>query len=661
MSVLPEGLEGYLVVGFYAGLGLGLLEFASNDLFKYLVGGELFLIQVFLSYIFSGVLVYLTYGLMLRELKLPVVGYTRVWGKKNLLFELFKINVTVFLVYLTWKVISKGVLTGIVSLLFAQISTVEVNPVPYLSGDSYQKAETVYSVFILMGLAGFVNCIILPVLASSTPSLVRSRWLRPGNKARFLLPLGVIALLVVTAYFNTKPVVDLGGYNIVLIIVDTLRADHVGAYGYTRDTTPNVDEFAGEGILFRRAYSTSSKTTQSVGSIMTGLYPHNHQVRSMYHRLDVSFKTLAERLKDDGYTTAAFIRNPWLRERSGFHQGFDHVNVINPKINELLVVQLLLKMGLIEEQSDEAGGCTDDVIEWLHKNRNRRFFMWIHYMDPHWRYTPPSPFESLFDPGFRGEFTVNDFNEHERLKFDVTEAEKQLGHAVGLYDGEIAFNDKNVGRLLDTLKELEVYDNTLIIYTSDHGEEFGEHDAFYDHGPYLYDEEVWVPLIVKLPGGGEAGKVIETPVSLIDITQTILEVAGSPYDLTKMDGGGLMGVIKGLENHSLIYAESENIRDARERKYYDGIKGKWRMVVSWPWKLILIPHPDGDIIELYNLVEDPLEKTDLSLDKPDVKARLEEDLREWMAGDPKADDESTLDRKISRDQEKILKDLGYIA
>jgi arylsulfatase A-like enzyme len=648
MARLLEGLEGYLVVGFFAGLGLGFLEFTSIDLFRYLLMGDLFMILVFLSYIALCILIYVTYGVMIRKFA-KRAGF---WNEKTVLKETVKVNVVVVLVSILWRSGMLGLkvqrfLAGDQSLSFIEMRSYLVNG---FLGDPVD--------FVVVCL---LNCIVLPCLATFMIRLTSDSRLKKAGKMLVITPLIAFFVIFMVAYYGFDTGVNDEGYNVVLIVVDTLRADHLGVYGYDRNTSPNVEKLAEEGIVFHRAYAPVPKTTQSMSSIMTAFYPHKNGVRSMVHTLDLNQKTLAEILREDGYTTSAFIRNAWIDRYSGLQQGFDYVDDLNRRMDELIVLQILYGIGILKPRSDEAGGCTDNAITWLHKNKDRKFFMWLHYMDPHRPYNPPEPYDSSFDSGFEGEFTVNDNRVYKLLRFNTTLSENQVPHALALYDGEILYNDRQIGRFLSTLEELDLYDKTMIIYTSDHGEAFGEHRAFFGHGAYLYDEEVRVPLIIKLPDSVDYGLVVEKPVNLVDVTPTILEVAGITFNSGGLDGVSLVNMTQSLEDRGLVFAESAARSHDLERKYYSGVKGMWRMVVSWPWKLVLIPHPDGDIIELYNLVEDPSERKDVSRIQVDITNQLESRLRDWMSEDPEAGDSETRDVEITPDREAVLRDLGYLA
>ena len=246
--------------------------------------------------------------------------------------------------------------------------------------------------------------------------------------------------------------------NVLLIGVDTLRADHVECYGSKDVRTPHMNRLAKDGVLFRNAVVQVPLTLPSFCSIMTGTYPMYHGVRDFsYGSLRQDKTTLAELLKGRGYATGAFIGAFVLDARFGLDQGFDHYDGrFNLKKYEGV------DPGTIQRRGD---GVASRAIEWIGQNRDQQFFAWIHLYDPHHPYTPPEPYRSRY---------------------------------ANPYAGEIAYTDSLVGRILAFLDENDLYDNTLIVLTSDHGESLGEHQE-QNHGFFIYDTTLKVPLVMKLP------------------------------------------------------------------------------------------------------------------------------------------------------------------
>ncbi len=289
--------------------------------------------------------------------------------------------------------------------------------------------------------------------------------------------------------------------SIVLISIDTLRRDHVSAYGYERSTTPRIDAFAAEGALFLNAVSTSNWTLPSHMSLMTGLPPSLHRVEDDGNRLPATLRTLAETLRENEYATAGFTSHVFLGEQFGFARGFDHYST---------------------QWNKRAENVTNQAIAWLEKTGRDPFFLFVHYFDPHWNYDPPEPFASRFGPA------DSRYGDIEYLKRYLNPADplptEVIGDVLRLYDGEIAYTDHHVGRLLDWLRERGRLDRTIIAIVSDHGEEFGDHGGF-GHGTHLHGEVTRVPFVLRYPERVEAGKQNQLA-ALSDVPLTLLRLAG---------------------------------------------------------------------------------------------------------------------------------------
>jgi arylsulfatase A-like enzyme len=275
-------------------------------------------------------------------------------------------------------------------------------------------------------------------------------------------------------------------FNVLLVTLDTTRADRLGCYGYTDAHTPALDSLAAQGVLFERAFTPAPVTLPAHASLLTGLVPPVHGVRDNgIYRLRDEAVTLAELLGDAGMVTAATVAAYVLASRFGLAQGFSHYD-------ERLKGQLGKPAAFYVERPAEE--VTDAALGWLEKrNDKKNFFLWVHYFDPHSPYVPPARFDSLC-PGRP-------------------------------YDGEIAYMDSQLGRLLGALRSDGQYENTLVVVVGDHGEALGEHGEP-THGIFLYNSTVRVPLIVKFPAGEHAGGRVDANVSLVDIFPTVLERAG---------------------------------------------------------------------------------------------------------------------------------------
>jgi arylsulfatase A-like enzyme/Tfp pilus assembly protein PilF len=345
--------------------------------------------------------------------------------------------------------------------------------------------------------------------------------------------------------------------NVILLTIDTLRADRLGCYGYRGVQTPGIDAIAAEGILFKTAVAQVPLTLPSHCTILTGTYPTFHQVRdNVGYRLDASKTTLAEMLKPLGYRTAAFVGAYVLNSRFGLNQGFDTYDDVAAARESAA--------GLVNLNSVErrAGEVIDHAIRWIRGKTGSPFFAWIHLFDPHDPYDPPLPFKSMY--------------------------------RANPYDGEIAYVDQQVGRLTAFLKSEDLYGSSLILLVGDHGESFGEHGE-YTHGFFVYDTTLLVPLIVKMPGAAGQVRVVGQQVRTVDVAPTILQILGAPA-APEVQGAGMLGLLLGRK--------SDVSREAYSETYYP-LQFGWSPLRSLRLpeaKYISAPRP-----ELYDLKQDPAE------------------------------------------------------
>jgi arylsulfatase A-like enzyme/Flp pilus assembly protein TadD len=375
--------------------------------------------------------------------------------------------------------------------------------------------------------------------------------------------------------------------NVVLITIDTVRADHVGCYGYQQAHTPNLDELAREGVFFRTVVASVPLTFPSHCSILTGTYPTVNGIRdNLGYTLGDSPPTLAALLKQSGYSTAAFVGAAVLEARRGLNRGFDtYSSPFQRKMgrDNPMVINL-------PDLRRPAEDVVADALRWMTAqpaNPSRPFFVWIHLYDPHSPYDPPPRFRAMVNKP---------------------------------YDGEIAYADYAMGKFLDYLKQHALYDSTLIVAASDHGESFGEHGE-YTHGYFIYDTTLLVPLIVKPPrASGIVPRGIGSPVRTIDIAPTVLQVLGMPI-APSMQGSGLLSLMLGKTTSSATaaaYAES----------FYPigfGSSGL-RALRTGRYKYIDAPKP-----ELYDLVADTQELHNLYRTQKSTALELKGEFDSFVA------------------------------
>jgi arylsulfatase A-like enzyme len=444
--------------------------------------------------------------------------------------------------------------------------------------------------------------------------------------------------------------------NVLLITVDTLRPDHLGCYGYQRKTSPYIDTLARRGVVFRQAITAAGRTVQSFPSILTGVYPMVHGLRyeGQSHEILKDRLTLTRVLKDHGYASFAVTQGLNV----GLHRDFDFYDpdtYVDPEGNKHYV----------PTRTDREA--TRKVVQWLQarKEKEKPFFLWVRYNAPHWPYEAPAPYADVFDPEYHGSHTFNDERtpgvERGDIIFGKTRLPaRQIEHAVAHYDSEVAYADLAAGELLKALETMGQLERTLVVLTADHGESLGEHDYFFEHGAYLYDPSVRVPLIMSLPSVISPGLFVETQVRTIDIVPTVLELVGIPVP-EGLQGVSLAERTRGRGDWPMLVAYSESGRNFYEenpRQYVSGVAGKWRMVRTDFHKLIMIPKDPQPIWELYDLKADPGETANVLARYPEVAARLRRMLLELLATDPGKDDREEL--PLPPDLLDNLRSLGYV-
>ena len=419
--------------------------------------------------------------------------------------------------------------------------------------------------------------------------------------------------------------------NLLLIVWDTVRADHLASYGYGRVTTPTLDAYAREeATLYQSARSTSPYTLSSHASLFTGLYPSEHGAtvggtESLPLRGDVT--TLAERLGGAGFRTGAIFANVgYLNRKLGFHRGFEHFDDrFGTKARGFrALVQMAGRRPRLGDSYRDAERITDLALAWLGRDDERPFFLALNYMDAH---TPLSPPEEFVDT-FRGGRPWHSMERYERL------------HAH--YDAELLFLDAQLRRLLEWLRGAGLHDRTLVVLTSDHGEAFGERD-YEGHCWFLYEEQLRVPLIVK-PPGGRSRAVVPEPITGADVHDLVLRELGLEPPVAPERPAGLVA-------EWYPWTLSAKNRRMAERLQRDLTTHQ----VSWtrgPLKTIV--YSDGSV-EVFDLDRDPLEQNPLDLTAEDA-ARAIEEARAWWEQHPAP--ATTLD-ELDEEFRRALLELGY--
>ena len=446
---------------------------------------------------------------------------------------------------------------------------------------------------------------------------------------------------------------------ILLISVDTLRPDYMSCYNPDGARTPYMDQIANDGILFQKAITSAPWTLPSFVSIMTGLPASVHTVKTIQNRVPDTLLTLAEVLKDNDYHTAAIGDNPYLTPHFNLSQGFLEYNFF-PKTGVSLgnslgshVVSGWLLPGL-----DKAEASTSDLtqltVEWLDRNQDHSFFLWLHYFDPHMPYSPPSDYLPDIPPLPSIGTYFGDDRLHDIRYGDYVPTSHEREWIKLLYRSEVHYVDDNIGRLIMHLKKLGIYDETLIVFFSDHGEEFWEHGGF-EHGHTLYNELLHVPFIIKLPQSLQASDVrpIEDRVTVQCIMPTVLDLCGIDFPGTEVTSPSLAPMWRSpsaRQKKDPLYSTALYIREDRESIAVDGMKYI---------RFTITPRE-----ELYDLKRDPREQHSVAASFPRTlqEARTVLDDHQKKSNAIREALGIQLEERVQMDDETMerLRSLGYI-
>lgn len=474
-------------------------------------------------------------------------------------------------------------------------------------------------------------------------------------------------------YYSTKQAT-----NVLLIVIDTLRADHMSLYGYKRETTPFLEKYAKNGAVFNRVYTQKTSTSPSVASILTGTYPHTHGIVGIREYLPDSAVTIGEILKPYGFNTASFVSNPNLSAFFNFNQGFDTIDDFATKDNYAVTEKAKGNLA-------DAKIVNNKVFPWLKKHSNDKFFLYVHYIDPHAPYIPPPPYNKIFiDDKCYGEFKNFSDKDFTMEKSPTDIKYYNPDYFIAQYDGEILYVDTEIEKLIQYLDSLGLADNTLVVITADHGESLGdEQEYFFGHGYFGYESTAHIPLIMVAKDIIPGKKVIKQVVETIDIAPTILSFLNIPV-YKAMEGMNLIPNVVGTEEikYPRAYLEADSTRDYLTNIIVDG---DYKLIcnLDWPqdfdflnpilcfdfshrfhiWKKLWRYDPRFRLRqrwELYDLVNDPGEKINLAMSQPQVFQKLKAKLSAWMRRRPGF---QNYKRKLSTLPSKTLKDLktlGYI-
>jgi len=424
--------------------------------------------------------------------------------------------------------------------------------------------------------------------------------------------------------------------NVLVYLIDTLRADHTTTGGYSRDTTPNLKRMADEGITFERAYSQAPWTRPSVATLFSS-YLHTFHNASKMTGLAPEIETLAERFRAAGYATGAFLANAHVHGASlNFEQGFSHFEAIEKAR---------------QRGDSRANQVQESALAWLDAQQDRPFFLYVHTIDPHAPYDPPESTKGVWSGSYDGRVTPKRTNARE-LTDGAPWPEPDLKHVVDLYDEEILFNDREFGALCESLRERGLWDDTIVLVVSDHGEEFQDHGGF-GHGTVMWNELIHVPLVVKLDkrdSDPPPGRRVAERVRVMDVPQTLLQRAGVAAPPAEFMGFDLAPAFTADGELPELPVIAEEFPD---RKCL--ISGD----LKWIW---YGPKCRRQRTWLFHLGDDPLEQHDLSEERPEVVRRMREELErlyaDWEARGFKH--HQMVQERLSGADLEALGQLGYI-
>jgi arylsulfatase A-like enzyme len=470
-----------------------------------------------------------------------------------------------------------------------------------------------------------------------------------ANKKTILVGILVVALVIfgllwtaIKLFFTEPPVRNW----VVLITIDTLRSDHLGCYGYGKNTSPNIDRLAFSGLRFTNCYTAIPTTDPSHVSILTSTYPRTHGVIKNGWKISNSdILCLAEIFKKKGYSTAAITARATLSPTSLGLKGFDHVDA--PSLKGSPFIRRTRRSG---------GEISKRAIELFSRHQNDDLFVWIHFFDPHRPYNPPPPFDSMFNDGVHipGKQPGTYTDAAKTLTND------EIAYYTSLYDGAIRNMDFHIGRLLESLEEAtsNYSIQPFIVLTADHGETLGElretKSYIFDHGEYLYERDIKIPLIMSYNGKLPEGLVRDALVESIDIAPTIVDILFDK-EFAEFSGTSIKKYIfdESSADKSYVFVHRRPFSTPFYWEFEADLEEHGFGIISERYKLIDNPVSGP---ELYDLAQDPYEDSNIAAEREKVINDLREELRKWKKEYPL----SVSDSAVPKEKQEILKSLGYL-
>lgn len=452
------------------------------------------------------------------------------------------------------------------------------------------------------------------------------------------LSIALIAASLFACKKDEPPAVAPARPDVVVVIIDSIRADHMGAWGYDKPTTPRIDEYASKSVLFERAYTTAPWTLPTVATLMTGTHPYVVGIREKQSKVDEHVTTLGELYKANGYRTGAVVSHIYLQPKFGLMQGFDHLDD---------------KMVEGHHEIISSPGVTERALDWVEDQpKDEPIFLVVHYFDPHYDYIlHPEIYDQ--DPDYEGPMEsglpVKKMRQVVRQNKGREAAVAQLHN---LYDSEIRYTDDYVGKLLDGLAESRnIDDNALVVIMGDHGEELAERgNRWIGHTKVVSEEVLHVPLIIRPPGGAHAGRRVPEPVSFIDLMPTIAHLSGLPLPTDLPIQGEALDLASSQNYRQQIFAET-------------GRWETWQVVIEGNFKLVVDPTRPSRTPRLYDLEQDPGELKNIAMASPKKVIEMLGHITRWRAELDLAHagvEPPEVEPTLSQQEEEALRAMGYI-
>lgn len=456
---------------------------------------------------------------------------------------------------------------------------------------------------------------------------------------------------------------------VILIHADTLRPDHLGLFGYTRDTAPFLSRFAKEGTVFRRAFAQAGWTKVSTSSFMTSLYPTTHGVRGQLDRLPASAATMAESFRHAGYATVSYSSVPFTGVGTNLHQGYEELHERS-------------SVDTGQYGSKTAREFVDRAGAWISRHRDGRFFMYLHVFDPHSPFEPRRPWDAKWaDVSKREQHVAQRENLRKFIKSGFLAAQGMatrdemlaagidpaayIAHEKDWYDGSIRGLDAELARLFAQLQAYGIDRDVAVVFLADHGEEFHDHGRMW-HGQSVYGEMMHVPLVVRWPAGLEGGRVVDEPVELVDVMPTVLDLTGLPHP-KGMQGQSLVPWLRGGRGDAAangwkrrpVIMEKQPLgapTHPEATEAYAIIDGNWKLI---RYKARAAGRPE---YELFEFPKDRLDANNVAAAHPDVVQRLSKALDGWhaMATAARLKPDAETTKSLSAEELQRLRSLGYV-